>query len=153
MKHIKRTKFSNDLKKYFSIKQINDKVVENDLDIFNKILDISDTIILIRNRKDIYDNELSKFDENNINENIKDIFRKYSSISLHSNLLESENQTCELGINIYIFKFENINDLNGFIESIKVEIKVDVYTTIKEDITVNINNSFNNNKDSFNESK
>ena len=147
---IDKTKHSNDLEKHFKIKGCDDREILNDVlrrDIFNKILDVSDTIIVIKNRKDFYDYDFKSLEKEKVN--IKVILRS-DNISIHSNILENMKINCELNSNIYFLKFENYNDLNGFIGDLPFEFNV--YTTLQKDMNaeINIYNSFNDNKNSFN---
>lgn len=132
MIHISKNKYTNDLSKYFKI-NLDNKELNNPKYIFDDILNVVDTILVIKNRANIDEfrrrNENTKHIEENHDlvflNNINEYKNKPFSIQ-YNGLIDSE-----VGINIFLYKIGNEDDLDGFIDNLIEGLDYEIYTTLK----------------------
>lgn len=147
IEEIETSKFlDNPLKKHFNFKLFyssDGNMHETHKNrISKKILELSNTIIVIQNSNSFYSKVQNVFNfiEQNVNEKyiqsmkdyVKNNLDKQHEISLHSLYLESNNEHCNVGSNIFLMNFENKKELYEFLKyKIDSDFKIKIYTTLK----------------------
>ncbi len=145
---IKSDRYQTNLKKYFNLRYKNgNRNILEDTEEYCKFIDnvlnrnkIFNTIIIVKNRKEILDHKFELLDKNQV---AKEEICKLE-YSICSNVLHDLKQRCEVGNTIYFFKFNSLGEISSFLKKIKEEkIQIEYYTTLFQNKKIIMNKTMN----------